>query len=147
MTEPGACSVFELGENGRCVYCDHTKECHVTPQDPDCRCSTYERNLGLKKVEKAVKVILKEWTKYDRLNVQMSSEEEATRLAQALSQAGLVRGKVEMTSKQSLKSFLKTNIDLKISLGSAGNAPLPDEAYDKLAEAICERFGVPDEVE
>lgn len=35
-------------------------------------------------VKNIVKVILKEWTKYERLNVQMNSEEEATQLAQAI---------------------------------------------------------------
>ena len=24
----GACPTFEAGMNGRCVYCDHAKECH-----------------------------------------------------------------------------------------------------------------------
>jgi len=24
----GACDTFERGMNGRCVYCDHDKECH-----------------------------------------------------------------------------------------------------------------------
>ena len=24
----GACDAFEVGANGRCVYCDHGKECH-----------------------------------------------------------------------------------------------------------------------
>lgn len=34
--------------------------------------------------EALAKGILKEWTKYDRLNVQMSSKEEATRLAKSI---------------------------------------------------------------
>jgi hypothetical protein len=25
----GPCFTFEEGSNGRCVYCDHTKECHA----------------------------------------------------------------------------------------------------------------------
>ena len=24
----GPCKIFEAGANGRCVYCDHEKECH-----------------------------------------------------------------------------------------------------------------------
>jgi hypothetical protein len=50
-------------------------------------------------------------------------------------------------TKQSLKDFLKYECDLKISLGKSGNAPLPDEAYDKLAGAIWDRLALHAEVE
>jgi hypothetical protein len=30
----GACGDFEVGANGRCVYCDHAEVCH-TDDDPD----------------------------------------------------------------------------------------------------------------
>ena len=26
--DQGACTSFENGANGRCVFCDHSKECH-----------------------------------------------------------------------------------------------------------------------
>lgn len=26
----GPCAVFEKGDNGNCVYCDHNEECHKT---------------------------------------------------------------------------------------------------------------------
>ena len=25
----GPCETFEVGSNDRCVYCDHSKECHI----------------------------------------------------------------------------------------------------------------------
>lgn len=28
VPEPEPCSTYELGRNGRCVYCDHEGECH-----------------------------------------------------------------------------------------------------------------------
>lgn len=27
----GSCATYEQGSNGRCVYCDHSKDCHVHP--------------------------------------------------------------------------------------------------------------------
>ncbi len=33
VPDHGACQLFEMGTNGRCVYCDHGETCH--PGDPD----------------------------------------------------------------------------------------------------------------
>ena len=33
VPDHGACQTFEMGANGRCVYCDHGKDCH--PGDPN----------------------------------------------------------------------------------------------------------------
>lgn len=38
----GACPKFEKGANGRCVYCDHGKECH-TRKNP----KTFNTPLGV----------------------------------------------------------------------------------------------------
>lgn len=39
----GPCETFEEGSNGRCVYCDHGKQCHRAPaaEPPKCNCEEW----------------------------------------------------------------------------------------------------------